>query len=205
MFNESCKWLVLPVDMNFLSEGFTESYLKTTWLNEKGGPLEQFKINSTNSLELNLTWQPVLSRPLTFWLPVMVYLFVLPPRSFQKVDAFLRNGLGLSSWDPVSLQICSVQFSGSHVPNLSSASFKRFSSNSFSAYIPVFSQHACTVHEEMPEMDRVEAAKSMWICAVMCQIPKWSWSGCIYIFTLSPFSSAPLLGTSHHKGMIALF
>lgn len=42
------------------SEEFAEIYLETTWLNEKGGPLEQFKLNSTNNPKLDLNWQPVL-------------------------------------------------------------------------------------------------------------------------------------------------
>ena len=90
----------------------------------------------------------------------------------------------------------------------SSASFKRFSSNSFSVlYTSIFSaclHYASEGHAEVPEIEPKQRSpcRSVQGSARFQSGPE---IGISYVFMLAPFSSAALLGTWHHKGMVALF
>lgn len=97
-------------------------------------PLEQFKINLTNSLELDLIWQPVSSKLLTFWLPVSLSLSAV-------TNSLPKSGCLSKKWSQTSQLECCLGLKSAPSSQLTSLSF-----NSFSVlHTSFFFQNACTV------------------------------------------------------------
>lgn len=148
-------------------------------------PLEQFKINFTNSLELDLSWQPPSSKRLTFWLPVSLSLSA-------ATSSLPKGGCLCKKWSQTGqLGSCSGLKSAPS-SQLSSLSFNHFSVL-HSRFVSECLHYASEDHAEVPGMDQTKAVKSLWIQAVICRIPKWSWNRYIYLFML-PFIRTSFLG-----------
>lgn len=145
-------------------------------------PLEQFKINLTNSLELDLSWQPVLSKLLTLWLPVSLSLSA-------ATNSLPKGGWFCKKWSQTSQLGSCLGLKSAPGSQLSSLSFNSFSVL-HSSFISECLLYASEDHAEVPEMDQTTAEKSLWIQAAICQIPKWSWNRFIYLFII------PFRGTS---------
>lgn len=148
-------------------------------------PLEQFKINLTNSLELDLSWQPVSSKLLTSSLLISLSLSA-------ATNSLPKDGCLCKKWSQtIQLGPC-LGLKSAPSSQLSCLNFNSFSvlhSRLFSEYL----HYASEDHAELPEMDQAEAVESLCIHAVIFQIPKWSWNRNIYLFML-PFSRIPFLG-----------
>lgn len=83
-------------------------------------PLEQFKINLTNSLELDLIWQPVSSKLLTFWLPVSLSLSAV-------TKSLPKSGCLSKKWSQTSQLGCCLGLKSAPSSQLTSLSFNSFS------------------------------------------------------------------------------
>lgn len=127
-------------------------------------PLEQFEINLTNSLELDLVWQPVSSKLLTFWLPVSLSLSA-------ATNCLPKGGCLSEKWSQTSQLGSCLGLKSAPSSQVSSLSFNSFTvlhTSFFSECLHYTSEDRA----EVPEMDQTKAEKSLCFHAVICQILK---------------------------------